>query len=93
MKLTIEISEEEIRDEVMSLIVRRAAEQVEKRLFIDDWGNVDKKIYREAIRASVRDMMKPHIDDVIARAVGMAADQIEHKGVKQLLDGFSKGVV
>lgn len=93
MKLTIEISEEEICAEVMGVIVRRAAEQVEKRIFTDKWGNVDRKVYREAIRASVREMMKPHIDDLVARAVGMAADQIEHKGVKQLLDGFSKGVV
>lgn len=92
MKLTIEISDDEIRDEVMGYIVRKAAEQVENHLFVDKWGNSDRKVYREAIKASVREMMKPHIDDIMIRAVDAAAYQIEHKGIKQLLDGFTKEV-
>lgn len=86
MKVTIEITEEEIQAEVQNLVVRRVTDKIEKNLFVDQWGNPDRKVYREAIRAAVRDMMKPHINEIIARATEMAADQIEHKGLKKLLD-------
>ena len=58
----------------------------ENHLFVDKWGNTDRKVYREAIKSAVRDMMRPHIDDIVERATEAAAYQIEHKGVKKLLE-------
>ena len=83
---TVEFTEQEIRDAVFGLIVRKAAETVEKHLFEDKWGNRDRKICEVAIKSAVRDMMKPHIDEIVERATDAAACQIERKGVKKLLD-------
>lgn len=86
MKLMIEISEEEIRETVLSVIAERAAKEVEKHLYIDDWGNRDRKIYTDAIKTSIREMMKPHVDDIVARATEAAAYQIERKGIRKMLE-------
>lgn len=86
MKLSIEITDDEIRDAVFDLIVRRAADEIANNLYVNKYGYRDKKVYDTAIKEAVRGMMKPHIDDIVERAVNAAAYQIEHKGLKKLLD-------
>lgn len=86
MKITIEIDEEQIRQIVKELVIRNAVSTVEKKLFTDEYGYMDRRIYKEGIAGAVRDAVKAHSDDIIDRAVKYAGEYIGKKGLKKMID-------
>ncbi len=86
MKVTVEIDEKEIKETVLNLVVSRAVDTVERKLFNDEFGNGFRRVYSEAIKDSVRALLKEHVDDVTDRAVNAAGQYIGKKGLKKMID-------
>lgn len=86
MKITIEIDEEKIADEVKAVIIRDAVEKIEEDLYHDPYGNINRRVYKDGINEAVRETVKKHFDDIINRAVDYAGEYIGKKGLKKMID-------
>lgn len=86
MKITIEIGEQEIMEEVKAVVVRNAVKKVEEDLYHDPYGNINRRFYKDAISDAVRETVKKHPDDIINRAVIYAREYIGKKGLKKMID-------
>lgn len=86
MKITIEIDEQEIAEEVKALIIRNAVKKIEEDLYHDPYGNVNRRVYKDGINEAVRETVKKHFDDIINRAVDYAGEYIGKKGLKKMID-------
>lgn len=87
MKITVEISDEELRERILNKLVHDAAEQIETDLWEKSWGTTRYlRIYDKAITEGVRALLKEHIDNLSERAVSAAAKTIANKGIKQLTE-------
>lgn len=86
MKITVEISDEELRDRILNKLVHDAAEEIETELWEKSWGTSRYlRIYDKAITEGVRALLKEHIDSLSDRAVQAAAVTIANKGIKKLM--------
>lgn len=87
MKITVEISDEELQERILNKLVHDAAEQIETDLWEKSWGTTRYlRIYDKAITEGVRALLKERIDDLSERAVSAAAKTIANKGIKQLTE-------
>ena len=86
MKVAFEIDDWEVMDEVKAVVIKRTVEKIEDDLFHDGYGNYNRRIYSDEIKSAVRSLMKEHIEQIVERAVGAAADQIARKGLKKMID-------
>lgn len=85
MKITIEIPDEEIRDEVFKILTNRLAHAMFEEKF-DPFS----RQYKAAVRDCVRETIKENIDAIVDRAIPHASDYIGKKGVKKLVDMIGK---
>ena len=85
MKITIEIPDEEIKQEVFELLTSRLAEQI----FTDRW-NDDERAYRKMLKDGVNAVLKERADEIIDRCIPQAAEYIGKKGVKKFVDTLGK---
>ena len=81
MKVTIDISDEEINQAVQELLVRRLADQI-----FSERNSFDKHGYQRMLKEAVKDLLAGHVDEVTDRAVVYAADYIGKKGVKKIVE-------
>lgn len=81
MKITIEIQDDEIKQEVFNLLTRRLADEI----FTDRW-NYDERSYRRMLKDGVNAILKEHADEVVDRCIPQAAEYIGKKGVKKFVD-------
>lgn len=86
MKITIEIDEKEIAEEVKAMITSDAVKKIEEDLYHDPYGNINRRMYKDGISDAVREEVKKHCDDIINRAVDAAAQYIGKKGLKKMID-------
>lgn len=86
MKITIEIDEQEIMEEVKAVVIRNAVKKVEEDLYHDPYGNINRRVYKDGINEGVRETVKKHFDDIINRAVDYAGEYIGKKGLKKMID-------
>ena len=89
MKITVEIDEEEIAEEVKAVIIRNAVKKVEDDLYHNPYGNVSRRAYKDGISEAVRETVKKHFDDIMNRAVDYAGEYIGKKGLKKMIDDGS----
>lgn len=87
MKITIEIDEQEIAEAVMQVIINNAVKTVEKELYGDGRG-YNRRIYQDAIKTGVREVIRKNIDDLADRAVEAAAYTISHKALKEKINSI-----
>lgn len=85
MKITIEIQDDEIKQEVFSLLTHRLADEI----FTDRW-NYDERSYRRMLKDGVNAILKEHADEVVDRCIPQAAEHIGKKGVKKFVDMMGK---
>lgn len=81
MKITIEIPDEEIKQEVFGLLTRRLAEQI----FTERW-NSDERLYRRMLKEALNAVLKERTDDVVDRCIPQAVAYIGKKGIKKFVD-------
>ena len=81
MKIILEVSDEEIKQEVFKLPTRRLAEEI----FTDRW-NYDERAYRRMLKDGVNAILKERADEIIDRCIPQAAEYIGKKGVKKFVD-------
>ena len=81
LKITIEINEEEIRQEVFSILTRRLADQI-----FSDRLTMDEVIYRKALKDGVNAMLKEHSQEIINACIPQASSYIGKKAVKKIMD-------
>lgn len=81
MKITIEIPDEEIREAVFNVLVRRLADEI----FTDRW-NYDERAYRKMLKDGVNAVLKERADEIIERCIPGASEYIGKKGVKKFVD-------
>ena len=81
MKMTIDISDEEITREVQRVLVQKLAEQI-----FESRNSFDKHGYQRMLKEAVKDLLAGHVDEVTDRAVVYAADYIGKKGVKKIVE-------
>lgn len=86
MKITIEIDEQEIMEEVKAVVVRNAVKYVEEKLYKTEYANYDRRIYHEAIKEAVRETVKKNAENILDRAVNYAGEYIGKKGLKKMID-------
>lgn len=85
MKIMIEISDDEVRDEVFNLLTRRIADQI-----FSDRHNLDEYAFRQALKQGVNAVLKERADEIVDRCIPQASAYIGKKGVKkfaELLEG------
>lgn len=85
MKITIEIAEQEIAEEVKALIIQNAVLNIENDIY-GGRGSYSKHVYVDAIKDAVRETVKKHADDIINRAVDAGGLYIGKKGLKKMID-------
>ena len=96
MKITVEVSDEELREAVKDAIVRdivqEAARDVKHYTFESArYGDgMTHHLFTE-IRKTTREILKEHIDEITAQAVDAAAVSIEKKGIKKLMQEMTEG--
>ena len=86
MKITIEIDEQEIMEEVKAVVVRNAVKYVEEKLYKTEYANYDRRIYHEGIKEAVRETVKKNAENILDRAVNYAGEYIGKKGLKKMID-------
>lgn len=86
MKITIDIDEQEIMEEVKAVVVRNAVKYVEEKLYKTEYVNYDRRIYHEAIKEAVRETVKKNAENILDRAVNYAGEYIGKKGLKKMID-------
>lgn len=86
MKITIDIDEQEIMEEVKAVVVRNAVKYVEEKLYKTEYANYDRRIYHEAIKEAVRETVKKNAENILNRAVNYAGEYIGKKGLKKMID-------
>ena len=86
MKVTIDIDEQEIAEEVKALVIKNAVKKVEDDLYHDPYGNINRRVYKDGISEAVRETVKKHFDDIMNRAVDYAGEYIGKKGLKRMID-------
>lgn len=82
MKITIDISDEEIKQEVFTLLTHRLADQI----FNSRYSNPDERAYRRILKEGVNAVLKEHTDEILEKCVPQAVDYIGKKGAKKLAD-------
>ncbi len=87
MKININIPDEEIKQEVFTLLTRRIAEQI----FTDRW-NYDERAYRKILKDSVNAILKERADEIVDRCIPQASEYIGKKGVKKFVDELGKEI-
>lgn len=80
MKVTVDISDEEIMEEAKRLITEKIAERIR-----GEYMNSERYCYRNVIKECVREAIKQDIDNLSDRAVMAASKSIENRAVKKLL--------
>lgn len=85
MKITIEVDEKEIAEEVKALIIQNAVLNIEKDIY-GGRGSYSKHVYVDAIKDAVRETVKKNADDIINRAVDAGGLYIGKKGLKKMID-------
>ena len=83
MKIYMEIPDEEIKDAVRTLLIRRTVKRIEREAFDPNYSR--SYYFRNDVKSSIRQMLKEHLDEVTERAVEAAANTIANKGIKKLL--------
>lgn len=81
MTLTIEISEDEIMEEVEKVVI----EQITARIIDEYRNNSERYCYRNATKECVREAIKKDIDNLSGRAVAAAFASIENRAIKKLM--------
>ena len=80
MKVTVEISDEEIMEEAKRMITEKISERIRA-----EYMNSERYCYRNVIKECVREAIKQDIDNLSDRAVMAASKSIENRAVKKLL--------
>lgn len=80
IKVTIEIPEDEILEEVKKLVIERVAKQI-----ISEYNSSPRYCYRTVIKECVREAIRQDIDNLSDRAVAAAGKSIENRAVKKLI--------
>lgn len=86
MTITIEVSDEELKDKIMEIVAERAASGI-----FDKMGRA-KYMFDRDIQRAVKEMLKDNIEEITDRAVLSASRAIEYRGVKKLMDKFTDDV-
>lgn len=86
MKIVIEISDEEIMEEVRDKVSTMIANE-----FHSEWRNSTNYCYHHVIKDVVRDVIKQDKDNLSDRAVAAAAKSIENSAVKKMLNQIAEG--
>ena len=89
MKVTVWIPEEEIKEAILQTIVKNAAEEIDESLS-KSYGTYYKKVYIDAIKTSVRDLIKSRTDELCSKAVDAASVTIANKGMKELIERWKE---
>lgn len=83
MKITIEIDDDKLQDEVYKMVVEEAVAGVRK-----SWGEGYR--FRADTKAVMREVIRENLDSFAERAIAAAAKSIENRAVRQKLDDFFK---
>lgn len=83
MTVTLEISEDEILEEVKKVVIDKVASRI-----MDDYtGRTSERYcYRNVIKECVREAIKKDIDNLSDRAVAAASKSIENRAVKKMME-------
>ena len=86
MKITIEIPDEEIRQEVFNLLTSRLANEI----FTERWGR-DERTYKKELADAVKAAVREHEDELLERAIPRAAEYMGSRGLKKLVAKITEG--
>ena len=86
MKITIEIPDEEIRQEVFKLLTSRLANEI----FTERWGK-DERAYKKFLTDAVKAAVREHEDELLERAIPRAAEYMGSRGLKKLVAKITEG--
>ena len=81
MKVTIDISDEEINQAVQELLVRRLADQI-----FSERNSFDKHGYQRMLKEAVKDLLAGRVEEMTDQAAKYAADCIGKRGVRRILE-------
>lgn len=81
MKITIEIDDERLKEEVYRAVLEEAVADVRK-----SWGQG--YIFRNDTKAVMREVIRENMDSFAERAIAAAAKSIENRAIKQRLNDF-----
>jgi len=87
MKITIDIPDKEIQQEVFTLLTRRIADQI-----FSERGNYDRGLYKRVMKEALSGVFKERADEIIDRCIPWASEYIGKKGVKKFVDGLGKEI-
>lgn len=83
MKIELEISDNEIRQEVL----KRLTTEISNTIFLERWG-VDKNAYRKLLNEAVKSAVKQNEEAVLSRAIKIAGEYMGKRGLKKMVDGI-----
>ena len=81
MKITIEISDEELK----SMVMDKLSERISQHMY-NGWH--EGYVYKKEIKEVVREFIKADIDNLSDRAVLAAAKSIENRSLKKIADSL-----
>lgn len=84
MKITIEIPDEVITEEVKAGLVKKITHDI-----YDRYGS-EGYVYRKDLKEAIRAVLKENMNDLADRAVAAAAASLENRGIKKLLGKLSE---
>lgn len=80
MRITIEISDDELIEEAKQVAIGRIADDIFKEYRSGGY------CYRNAIKECVREVIKRDIDELSDRAIAAASKTIENRALKKMFD-------
>lgn len=86
MKITIEIPDEDIRQEVFNLLTRRIADEL-----FDERYSYDRNAFCRILKDGVNAVLKERSDEIVDLCIPQASAYIGKKGVKKFVDLLKGG--
>lgn len=86
MKIAFDIDEEEMKQSILGVLVKQGVEEASAIFQKNDHYSFIKRLYRDDMQKSVREMLKAHEAEIIDRAVVKAAEMITRKAVPKLME-------
>lgn len=85
MTITIELTDEEIKDAVLQIVAKRVASDMDA-----EYGSSVKYVTRKEVKAVIRELLKERMDEYADLAVKAASKSIENKAVKKLINQLNE---
>ena len=91
MKLSFEIDENRLYNEVLNELIRETIDEAEKQIFTEDGWSRMRRIYKEDVHKSMMQIIKDHEEEILGKAISEAGAIIARKAGAIVMGGVTFG--